>query len=183
MAAQPSLRPDPESVPAAIASKLEPGEAVEAVFDMSKGLEIYATDRRFFGKRGEKLIDIAYKEVTDVKRCESRGIVRSAIGIAFVAAGALTGFETRMATIVSILLLLIGAVFLYLGLFMREHWVELRIKRERPRPSFGHILMFFPFWLLLRHVKRYTAPGSPEQVDAFRKFLSENLPPEQKDGE
>jgi hypothetical protein len=183
MAAQPSLHPDPESVPAAIVSKLEPGESVETVFDMSKGLVIYATDRRFFGKRGEKLIDIAYKEVTDVKRRESRGIVRSAIGITFVAAGALTGFETLMAAIISILLFLFGGVLLYLGLLMREHWVELRIKREDPAPSFGHVVMFFPFWLLLRHGRRYTAPGSPEQVDAFRKFLSKNLLLDQKGGE
>jgi hypothetical protein len=177
MAAQPYLPPDPENVPAVIASALEPGESVEAVFDMGNGLEIYATDRRFFGKRGEKLIDIAYKEVTDVKRGESRGIVRSAIGIAFAAAGAITGFETRMAAVVSIPLFLIAAVLLYLGLFMREHWVELRIGREDPRPSFGHILMFLPFWLLLRHGRRYAAPGSPEQVDAFCKFLSEKLSP------
>jgi hypothetical protein len=176
MAEQRSSRPDPKRVPPEIASRLEPGEAVEAIFDMSGGLEIYATDQRFFGKRGEKLIDIAYKEVTDVKRRESLGLVRSALGIAFAAAGGLTGFETRMATIVSLLLLLIGAIFICLGMFMREHWVELRLEREDPRPSLGHILLFFPFWLLLRHGRRYRAPGSPEQVDAFRKFLSENLP-------
>jgi hypothetical protein len=174
MAEPPSSRPDPKNVPAAIASALAPGESVEAIFNMGGGLEIYATDRRFFGQRGEKLIDIAYKEVTGVKRRATRGIVRSAAAIAFVAAGALTGFDTLMATTVSILLFLIGAAFLYLGLFMREHWVELRIKREDPKPSFGHIVVFFPFWLLLRHGRRYTAPGSPEQVDAFYKFLSEN---------
>src|ERR671918_249860 len=100
MTEQPALRPDLDSIPPAIASRLEPGESVKAVFDMSKGLVIYATDRRFFGRRGERLIDIAYKEVTDVKRRESRGIVRSAIGITFVAAGALTGFETLMAAII-----------------------------------------------------------------------------------
>ncbi|WP_028346903.1 hypothetical protein [Bradyrhizobium murdochi] len=175
MAARSSLRPDPENVPAVVASKLKSGESVEAVFDMGKGLDIYATDRRFFGKRGERLIDIAYEEVTDVKRRASRGIVRSAMGIAFVAGGALTGFETPMATTISILLFLIGAVFLHLGLFMREHWVELRIRRDDPKPSVGHIVMFFPFWLLLRHGKRYTAPGSPEQVDAFCRFLSGKL--------
>jgi hypothetical protein len=177
MAAQSSLRPDPENVPAVIASKLEAGESVEAVFDMDKGLDIYATDRRFLGKRGERLIDIAYEEVTDVKRRASRGMARSALGIAFVAAGALTGFETPMATTISIFLFLIGAIFLLLGLLMKEHWVELRIKRDDPRPSVGHIVMFFPFWLLLRHGKRYTAPGSPEQVDAFCKFLSGKLSP------
>lgn len=177
MAAQPSLRPDRENVPAVIASKLEPGESVEAVFDMSKGLEIYATDRRFFGKRGEKLISIAYEEVTDVKRRTSHGIVRIAMGIAFVAAAALTGFETLMAATISILLFVIGAVFFYLGLFVREHWVELEIKREDSRPSFGYIVMFLPFWLLLRHAKRYAAPGSSERVDALCKFLSEKLSP------
>jgi hypothetical protein len=182
MAKQPSLRVDPESVPSAIASRLEPGETVEAVFDMGKGLEIYATDRRFFGKRGERLIDIAYKDVTDVKRRESRGIVRNAMGIAFAAAGALTGFETRTATIVSILFFLIGAVFIYLGLFKRQHWVELRLEREDPRPSLGHVLMFFPFWLLLRHGRRYTAPGSRQQVDSLRRFLNESVP-DRKDGE
>lgn len=150
---------------------------MEAVFEMGKGLEIYATGRRFFGKRGEKLIDVRYREVTDVRRRESRGIARSVMGTAFAAAGGLTGFETPMAIIVSVLLFSIGAVFICLGLFMREHWVELRIKREYPRPSLGHILLFFPYWLLLRHGRRYAAPGNPEQVDAFRRFLSENLPP------
>jgi hypothetical protein len=175
MAAQSSLRPDPENVPAVIVTQLKSGESVEALFEMGKGLDIYATDRRFFGKRGERLIDIAYNEVTDVKRRASRGIVRIAVGIGFAAAGALTGFETPMATVISILLFLIGAVFLHLGLFLREHWVELRINRDDPRPSIGHIVMFFPFWLLLRHGKRYAAPGSPEQVDAFCKFLSGKL--------
>jgi hypothetical protein len=163
-------------VPAGITSALEPGETVKAVFAMSKGLQIYATDRRFFGGQGEKFVDVDYSEVTDVRRRRSRGFARGGIGVAFVAAGLLTGFDTFAASIVSVLLLLIGVLLLCLAFFMREHWVELRIKREGPRPSFGHVLMFFPFLLLLRHGRRYAAPGAPEQVEAFWKFLRENAP-------
>ncbi len=162
-------------IPALIVSMLQPEERVVAVFEMRGGLDIYATERRFIGKRGERLIDIAYSEVSTVRRRRSRGLLRGGVGGLFLVAGLLTGFQTPAAATIAVLLCVFGLVLLGLGLFMREHWVELRVEREDPRPSFGHVVMFFPFWLFLRHGRRYTASGTPAQVEALFRFLDRML--------
>ncbi len=159
--------------PASIASGLGPGEVVEAVFPMGQGLEIYATDRRFFCKRGDLVIGIPYRDVTEVKRRASLGVWRIAAGGGFLAAGAVMGFESPLAAILSLQLFLVGGVFLYLGIFRRRAWVELGIRRAEERPSFSFLALFIPFLLLVRRPeKRYRAPGSPAQVEALFAFLS-----------
>lgn len=176
--------PDPERRPEEIASALDPDESVEAEFSMSAGLQVYATGRRFFGRRGDRLIDIKYAEVSEARRRTSdwrtwRGITRMVLGVAFVAAGALTGFETLVSTIVSLALFLIGGAFVFLGLYRRDDWVELKIERQEPPPSFGYIVLFLPFWLMLRSRKRYRVPGDREEVDAFYQFLMARIPSQQ----
>ena len=170
-----------ENVPEKIASALEPDEPLEAVFNMGGGLEIYATDRRFFGKRGDHQIDIKYAEVKEARRRASywktwRGIARIVIGVGFLGAGALTGFETPIAAILSGLLFLFGTVFILLGIYRREDWVEMKVSRREPSPSFWYVVTFLPFYLMLQSRKRYRVPGEPEQVDAFFKFLRQRVP-------
>jgi hypothetical protein len=182
-----ALHRPPQNVPEEIASALEPDEAVEANFNMGGGLEIYATGKRFFGRRGGRLIGIHYVEVAEARRRTSdwrtwRGITRIACGIAFVAAGALSGFETTQSTIVSFGLFLIGGAFVFLGIYRRDDWVELKIEREDPPPSFWHVVVFLPFWLF-RPRKRYRVPGNREEVDAFYQFLTARLPSHQKVGQ
>lgn len=182
-----SLHQAPANVPEEIVSALEPGEAVEARFNMSERLEIYATGRRLFGRRAGHLIDIQYAEVSEARRRTSdwrtwRGITRIVFGIAFVAAGALTGFESPQATIISLGLFAIGGAFVLLGVFRRDDWVELKIERREPPPSFWYIVVFLPFWLLLQSRKRYRVPGHREDVDAFYRFLKAKLPSHQKVG-
>ena len=169
------------SVPEEILSALEPGERIEAGFNMGEGLEIYATGRRFFGRRGGHLVGIRYAEVSEARRRTSewrtwRGIARIAIGIAFVAAGALTGFQSPQSMILSLGLFLFGGALVLLGLYRRDDWVELKIERREPPPSFWYIVVFLPFWLMLRSRTRYRVPGNPEDVDAFYDFLSARLP-------
>jgi hypothetical protein len=182
------LHRPPEDVPEEIASALEPDESVEANFKMSAGLEIYATGKRFFGRRGGRLIGIHYAEVAEARRRTSdwltwRGITRIVFGIAFVAAGALTGFETPQSTIVSLGLFLIGGALVLLGLYRRDDWVELKIERRESPPSFWHVVVFLPYWLMLRSGKRYRVPGKREEVDAFYQFLTARLPSHQKVGQ
>ena len=178
----------PENVPEEIASALEPGESVEAKFNMSWGLDIYATGKRFFGRRDSRLVGIHYAEVAEARRRTSdwrtwRGIARIVFGIAFVAAGALTGFETAQATIVSFGLFLIGGAFVFLGVYRRDDWVELRIERAEPPPSFWQVVVFLPFWLMRRSKKAYMVPGNREEVDAFFRFLTARLPSHRKAGQ
>lgn len=164
-------------LPSPIASALEPGEPVEAVFSMSEGLAIYATDRRLLSKRGDLVVGVPYGDITHLRRRAPLGAVRIAIGIGFIGAGVVTGFETPVATTTALMLFLLGAVFLLLGTLGRLSWVELGIRQEGPRPSLGHIAMFLPFWLLLRSGKRYKAVGRPAEVDALFAFLTERIPP------
>jgi len=174
----------PQNVPEEIASALEPDESIEANFNMSAGLEIYATGTRFFGRRGGRLVGIHYAEVAEA-RCRTsdwrtwRGITRIAFGIAFMVAGTVTGFETTPSTIVSFGLFLIGGAFVFLGLYRRDDWVELKIEREEPQPSFWEVVVFLPFWLF-RSRKRYRVPGDREEVDAFYRFLAARLPSHRK---
>jgi hypothetical protein len=182
------LHRPPQNVPEEIASALEPDESVEANFNMSAGLEIYATGRRFFGRRGGRLVGIHYVEVAEARRRTSdwrtwRGIARIVFGIAFVAAGALTGFETAPATIVSFGLFLIGAAFIFIGVYRRDDWVELKIERDEPPPSFWQLVVFLPFWLMRGSRKRYRVPGNREEVDAFYRFLTTRLRSHQKVGQ
>jgi hypothetical protein len=173
-----------EDVPEDIASALGPDESVEADFSMSAGLQIYATGWRFFGRRGDRLIDIKYTEVSEARRRTSdwqtwRGITRIVLGVAFVAAGALTGFESLPSTIVSLAFLLIGGAFVFLGFYRRDDWVDLKIERQEPPPSFWYVVLFLPFWLTLRSRKRYRVPGDREEVDAFYQFLMARIPSQQ----
>ncbi|WP_156434026.1 hypothetical protein [Bradyrhizobium retamae] len=152
-----------------------------AVFNMDAGLDVYATRQRFFGARGDRLIGIQYTEVSEARRRTAdwrtwSGITRIVLGIAFAAAGALTGFETMPSTIVSLALFLIGAAFLFLGFYKRDDWVELKIERPESPPSFWYMVVFLPFWLMLRSRKRYRIPGNREQVDAFYQFLMARIP-------
>ncbi|MEH2606284.1 4-hydroxybenzoate polyprenyltransferase [Bradyrhizobium sp. AZCC 1588] len=170
-----------KNVPDEIASALEPEESVVAVFNMDAGLDVYATGQRFFGRRGDRLIGIQYTEVSEARRRTAdwrtwSGITRIVLGIAFAAAGALTGVETMPSTIVSLALFLIGAAFLFLGFYRRDDWVELKIDRPESPPSFWYIVAFLPFWLMLRSRKRYRIPGNREQVDAFYQFLMARIP-------
>jgi hypothetical protein len=179
-----SLHGTLENIPGEIASALEPEEAVEAVFNMDTGLDVYATGQRFFGRRGDRLIGIQYTEVSEARRRTSnwrtwQGIARIVFGIVFMAAGALTGFEALRSTIVSVALLLIGGAFVFLGFYRRDDWVELRIERPEPPPSLWYIVVFLPFWLMLRSRKRYRVPGNREQVDAFYQFLMARIPSQQ----
>jgi hypothetical protein len=177
-----------EDVPEEIASALEPDESVEANFKLSGGLEIYATGKRFFGRRGGRLIGIHYGEVAEARRRTSdwrtwRGIIRIVFGIGFVAAGAVTGLETPQSTFVSFGLFLIGGAFVFLGVFRRDDWVELKIEREEPPPSFWNIVVFLPFWLMLGSRKRYRVPGDRQEVDAFYQFLTARLTSHRKVGQ
>lgn len=172
----------PEHIPDGISSQLEPGEAVEAVFGMAGDLEIYATGQRFFGSKKGQSVDIKYTEVTEVARRASywktwRGIIRIVIGVGFVAAGFLTGYDTAPAAMISFGLLLIGSAFIVLGIVRRDDWVELNIQRREPPPSFWYVVVFLPFWLMLQSRKRYRVPGEQDEVDAFFEFLKEKLPP------
>jgi hypothetical protein len=181
-----ALHRAPPNIPEEIASALEPDELVEGNFSMGAGLEIYATGKRFFGRRGGRVIGIHYAEIAGARRRTSdwrtwRGIARTFLGIAFVAAGAVTGFETAPSTIVSFGLFLIGGAFVFLGIYRRDDWVELKIEREESPPSFWEIVVFLPFWLF-RSGKRYRVPGNPEEVDAFYRFLAARLPSHQKVG-
>jgi hypothetical protein len=183
-AAKSSLHGTVENVPVEITSVLEPEESVEAVFNMDAGLDVYSTGRRFFGRRGDRLIGIQYTEISEARRRTAdwrtwRGITRIVLGIAFAAAGVLTGFETLPSTIVSLILFLIGGAFLFLGFYRRDDWVELKIERPEPPPSFSYLVVFLPFWLMLRSRKRYRVPGNREQVDAFYQFLMARIPPQQ----
>ena len=178
----------PPNVPEEIASALEPDELVEANFSMGAGLEIYATGKRFFGRRGGRVVGLHYAEVAEARRRTSdwrtwRGIARTFFGIAFVAAGAVTGFETAQSTIVSFGLFLIGAAFVFLGVHRRDDWVELKIERQEPPPSFWQVVVFLPFWLMRGSGKRYRVPGDREEVDAFYQFLTARLPSHQKVGQ
>ena len=182
-----ALQRNEKSIPEEIAAALEPGESVEATFNMSAGLEIFATGRRFFGRRGDRLIGIKYAEVSEARRRTSdwrtwRGITRIVLGIAFMAAGALTGFEIPQAMIVSLALFLIGGALVFLGLYRRDDWVELKIERQEPPPSFWYLVVFLPFWLMLRSRRRYRVPGNKEQVDAFYQLLIERMPSQQTAG-
>ncbi|MPZ56418.1 MAG: hypothetical protein GEU91_07940 [Rhizobiales bacterium] len=177
-----------ENVPGEITSALEPDESVEAVFNMDAGLDVYATGQRFFGRRGDRLMGIQYTEVSEARRRTSdwrtwRGIARIVFGIAFMAAGALTGFEATQSTIVSLALFLIGGGFVFLGFYRRDDWVELKIERPEPPPSFWYLVVFLPFWLMLRSRKRYRVSGDREQVDAFYQFLTARLSSRQKAGQ
>jgi 4-hydroxybenzoate polyprenyltransferase len=96
-----------------------------------------------------------------------------------MAAGALTGFETPLSTLISLALFLIGGAFVVLGLYRRDDWVELKIDRREPPPSFWYIVVFLPFWLMLQSRKRYRVPGNGQQVDAFYHFLTARLPSNQ----
>ena len=179
-----SFHGTPGNVPGEITAALESEESVEAVFNMHAGLDVYATGRRFFGRRGDCLIDIQYAEVSEARRRKSdwrtwRGITRIVLGVAFVAASALTGFETVASTIVSLALFLIGGAFVFLGFYRRDDWVELKIERREPPPSFWYVVLFLPFWLMLRSRKRYRVPGNREQVDAFYQFLMARIPAQQ----
>lgn len=169
--------------PASIASGLEPGEAVEAVFPMGEGLEIYATGRRFFCRRGDLVIGVPYADVTEVKRRAPLGAWRVVVGIGFLTAGSVMGFESPLAAILSLQLFLVGGVFLYLGLFRKVEWVELGVKRAEDRPSFSFLAIFLPFWFFMRSGRRYKAPGSPAQVEALFDFLSARTGPPSRDGE
>jgi hypothetical protein len=180
-----ALHRPPQNVPEEIASALEPDESVEAKFNLSGGLEIYATGTRFFGRRGGRLVGIHYAEVAEARRRTSdwrtwRGITRIAFGIAFMAAGTVTGFETAQSTTVSFGLFLIGGAFVFLGVYRRDDWVELKIEREEPAPSFWQMVVFLPFWLMLGSRKRYRVPGNREEIDAFYQFLTARVPPHQK---
>lgn len=179
------MSPVPPAVPREVLSELEPGEAVEASFDMGAGLAIYATDRRFFGQRGDRLIDVRYGEVTDARRRTSDwrtrgGGLRIATGVVFLAAGVLTGFATPEATIISLGLFLVGGGFVFLGLYRRDDWVELKIDRREPLPSFWYLVVFLPFWLMTQSRKRYRVAGDPEDVDAFYSYLTDRLAYRQK---
>jgi hypothetical protein len=182
-----SLHGTVENIPSEITSRLEPEESVMAVFNMDAGLDVYATGQRFFGRRGDRLIGIQYTEVSEARRRTAdwrtwRGISRIVLGIAFAAAGALTGFETPPSTIVGLALFLIGGAFLFLGFYRRDDWVELKIERPEPPPSFGYIVVFLPFWLMLRSRKRYRVLGNREQVDAFYQFLMARISSQQTTG-
>jgi hypothetical protein len=175
----------PPDLPQDVLSELEPGEAVEARFDMGAGLAIYATDRRFFGQRGDRLIDIRYGEVSDARRRTSDwrtrgGGLRIATGVVFLAAAVLTGFATPEATIISLGLFMVGGGFVFLGLYRRDDWVELKIDRREPLPSFWYLVVFLPFWLMSQSRKRYRVAGKPEDVDAFYSFLTDRLACRQK---
>lgn len=179
------MRQPAEHVPEEIASALEPDESVEAGFDMGAGLEIFATGKRLFGRRGGRVIHIQYAEISDAKRQASdwrtwRGITRIALGLGFIAAGALTGFEGLGGMTVGAVLLLIGGSFVMLGLYRRDDWVELKVEREQPPPSFWYLVVFLPYWLLLRSRTRYSVPGRREAVDAFYQFLTARLRAEGK---
>jgi hypothetical protein len=154
---------------------------------MGAGLEIYATGKRFFGRRDGRLVGIHYAEVAEARRRTSdwrtwRGITRVVFGIGFVAAGAVTGFETPQSTIISFGLFLIGGAFVFLGVYRRDDWVELKIEREEPPPSLWQLVVFLPFWLMRGSRKRYRVPGNREEVDAFYEFLTASLPLHQKFG-
>lgn len=175
---------EPQGLPAEIASGLEPGEAVEAVFPMGDGLEIYATGRRFFCRRGDLVIGVPYADVAEVKRRAPLGAWRIVVGIGFLTAGAVMGFENPLAVILSLQLFLVGGVFLYLGIFRRRAWVELGIRREEEKPSFSFLALFIPFLLFVRRPgKRYKAPGSPAEVEALFEFLSARTRPPSREGD
>jgi hypothetical protein len=70
----------------------------------------------------------------------------------------------------------IGGAFVLLGIYRRDDWVELKIDRREPPPSFWYIVVFLPFWLLLQSRKRYKVPGNRQAVDAFHRFLIARLP-------
>jgi hypothetical protein len=167
----------PAELPPPIVSVLEPDEPVEAVFGMSEGLTIYATDRRLLSKRGDLVVGVVYRDITHLRRRAPLGLVRIVIGITFFGAGAVTGFESAAATTTALLLFLLGGVFLLLGTFGRRAWVELGVQQQEPRPSLAHIAMFLPFWILLRSGKRYKIVGRPGHVDALFEFLKERTPP------
>lgn len=161
-------------LPPSIASVLEPGEPVQAVFSMSEGLAIYATDRRLLSKRGDLVVGIPYADITHLRRRAPLGAPRIAVGLVFIVAGAVTGFEGPAAATIALLLLLLGGVFVLLGALRRVAWVELGIRQDEPRPSLTHLAMFLPFWLLLRGGKRYRIRGRPGEVDALFDFLRAN---------
>jgi hypothetical protein len=167
----------PADLPPPIVSILELDEPVEAVFAMSDGLAIYATDRRLLSKRGELVVGVAYGDITHLRRRAPLGLVRIVVGIAFLAAGIVTGFESPAATTTALLLFLLGGAFLLLGTIRRLAWVELGTQQPAPRPSLAHIAMFLPFWILLRSGKRYKIVGRPAQVDALFAFLRDRTPP------
>ena len=171
----------PPAVPPDVAAALADDETIQAHFPLDEGLDIYATDRRFFGRREGRTIDVWYAEVADARRRTAdrrswHGRLRIALGVVFVAAGLLTGFATGLEAAVALALLIMGAGLVLLGLYRREDWVELRIDRNEPAPSFWYVVLFLPFWTMLRNRKRYRAPGSPAQVDAFHAFLVARLP-------
>ncbi len=147
---------------------------------MGGGLEIYATRRRFFGKKGDRVVDIRYKKVIEAKRRTSYwktwgGMTRITLGTIFVATGVLTGVESPMAASISLALFMTGSTFILLGILKRDDWVELTIAHTEPPPSFWYIIVFLPFWLLLRSRKRYRVPGSRQAIDAFYQYLLTRL--------
>lgn len=166
---------DPQEIPEPIRAALEPGESVEAVFRMHGGLALYGTDRRLLSRRHDLVVGVPYGDITDVKRRSSLGLPRVAVGVGFIAAAVVTGFESSGAAVTALLLSLLGALFVLLGVFRRTAWVELGVRQEGSRPSLAHIAMFLPFWLLLRSGRRYKVLGRPEQVEALFEFLEGRL--------
>jgi len=174
------LSPTPAGVPDEVRAALVPGETIEARFAMGGGLEIFATDRRFFGRREGRTIDIRYSEVAEIRRRTAdrrswHGIGRIVLGATFALGGFLTGFATLVAALISLGLLVAGGALILLGLNRRDDWVELKIDRQEPPPSFWYVALFLPFYLMLRGRRRYRVEGDPEQVDAFHAFLTARL--------
>ncbi len=171
----------PVTVPPDVQAALAEDETVEAHFALNEGLEIYATDRRFFGRREGRTIDIWYAEVVEARhriadRRSWHGMLRIVLGAVFVVGGLLTGFGAWLEALVAIALLAMGGALVLLGLHRREDWLELRIDRNEPAPSVWYVFLFLPFWIMLRNRKRYRVPGSPRQVDDFHAFLAARLP-------
>lgn len=171
--------PDP---PAEIAAALEPDETVQAHFEFGP-LSIWATDTRLFGCREGRVIDIRYAEITEARRRAADwrspgGLGRIALGLMFVLAGAITGFAGPVAALIGLALVAIGAFFVGLGAMRREVWIELKIDRREPPPSFWYIVLFLPFWLIMQARRRYRVAGDPAQVDAFHAFLTSRVGPQ-----
>ncbi|WP_439577336.1 hypothetical protein [Elioraea sp.] len=178
--ATPRVAPPPApDLPAEIAAALEPGETVEAHFEFG-GLVIWATGTRLFGWREGRAIDIRYTEITGARRRTADwrslgGLGRIGLGLVFVLSGVITGFAGPVAALIGFALIAIGAFFVGLGAMRREDWVELKIDRREPPPSFWYIVLFLPFWLIMQSRRRYRVAGDPAQVDAFHGFLTARL--------
>lgn len=169
-----------QSVPGEIAAVLLPGETIDEVFHMGDGLDVYTTDRRFFGWKQNRLAVIRYTEVMEAVRRTAcwktwHGAGRILIGFGFLGAGLVSGFADPLATATSVVLFLIGAGLVLLGILRRDDWLELKLQRDEPLPSFWYQVMFLPFWLMMKSRKRYRMPGDRNQVNAFCDYLTERL--------